>query len=180
MVANKVDAYVERTNRGPLALESLAAIAIGILLIVFPKNATQLLVILFGLFWIIYGVSLLLSLFRNHKEWGWRLAGGIGSIILGVLLATHSLWSAYLGSAVLVWLFAAAGCVIGIIMILKGIAYREWGKAILGFIALAAGFLLVLVAPGASLLVPVLIGAAAILCGGYGLIAAIRKPAKQA
>ncbi|MCU0507181.1 MAG: hypothetical protein MUC34_02080 [Anaerolineae bacterium] len=64
-------------------------------------------------------------------------------------------------------------------MIIRGIAYREWGKAILGFVALAAGFLLVLVAPQASLIVPLLIGAAAILCGLYGLFAAIRKPARQ-
>jgi uncharacterized membrane protein HdeD (DUF308 family) len=180
MVTNRVDAYVAKTNRGPLALESLAAIGIGILLMVSPKNAAQLLVILFGLFWLIYGISLLLSLFRNHKEWGWRLAGGIGSIALGALLVTHSLWSAYLGSAVLVWLFAAAGCMIGIIMIIKGIAYREWGKAILGFVALGGGLLLVLVAPQASLIVPLLMGASAILCGIYGLFAAVRKPAKQA
>jgi uncharacterized membrane protein HdeD (DUF308 family) len=179
VTTRRVGAYVERTPRGPLALEGLAAIAIGILLLVSPEDTSQLLAILFGGFWIIYGMSLLLSLIRNRKEWGWRLAGGLGSLVLGALLVTHSLWSAYIAAAVLVWLLAAAGCVIGVIMIITGIAYREWGKAVVGFLALGAGFLMVLVSPKTSLLMPLLLGVAGILCGGYALLAAIRRPAAR-
>jgi uncharacterized membrane protein HdeD (DUF308 family) len=175
LIATGVKGYVERTNRLPLALESLAAIVMGILLLVSPQQAAQWLIVMFGLFWLIHGVVWLVSIFRNRKEWGWRFAAGVGSILLGGLLLAQPAWSAYLSSAVMVWIVGAAGCVIGVVMVIKGFAYYHWGRVVLGFLTMGASFLLLLGAPLASLTVPSLLGAAAILVGGYGLLKAARK-----
>jgi uncharacterized membrane protein HdeD (DUF308 family) len=159
----------------PLVLESIAAIVMGVLLLISPQNASQLLTVMFGLFWLIHGFGWLWSILRDRREWGWRFAGGLGSIALGILLLAHPLGATYLGAAVMVWIAGASGCVIGVVMAIKGIAYYRWGQAVLGFLTLGASFLLLLGAARASMIVPLVLGAAAILVGGYGLIAAARK-----
>ena len=64
-VKRNVDQYVERTDWLLLALESVAAIVIGILLLVSPQNTTLLIAILIGLFWLIRGVAWVVSTFRE-------------------------------------------------------------------------------------------------------------------
>lgn len=179
LVKRNVNQYVERTEWLPLALESAAAVIVGIMLLVSPKNASQMVIILLGLFWLIRGLVSVLSLLVNRKDWGRRLGFGILYIVVGALVLAYPLWGAYLGSAVAIWLIAAAGVMIGIVKIIRGFAYNEWGQILLGFLCIALGFLLAVGAPAASLAVPWLVGLGAIIVGGAGIVAAIRKRAEK-
>jgi uncharacterized membrane protein HdeD (DUF308 family) len=176
---NPVERYVDRTDRLALVLEGIVAVVVGLLLVINPKNASLLITNLLGLFLVIRGIAWVISIFTNHKGWGWRLAAGIGALIVGAILLAGPALSTYLGAATILFFTAAAGCVIGIVMIIWGIAYHQWGRMILGILALILGFMLVLRSPIATLAVPIVLGIAAIAAGIYAIVAAIRKPGKQ-
>ena len=96
-----------------------------------------------------------------------------------MLVLAYPLESAYLGSAVAVWIVAGAAFVAGIIMVIRGFAYAGWGQVLLGLLSMALGFLLVLRAPTASLAVPWLIGLGVMVVGVAGVVAALRKRARK-
>lgn len=71
---------MRRTNRLPFALDSVAAIVIGVLLIVTPQNAAQLLIVLLGIFW---GSQLSVAPWRSASLAGGALTAGAAVILMG-------------------------------------------------------------------------------------------------
>ena len=85
--------YVKKNkNVSMVAIQSIATIAIGLILLVFPGRSLQLFLILIGLWCIIVGILQLVILFFLRKtlvQWPVLLTNGILTIILGIIIFFH-------------------------------------------------------------------------------------------
>ena len=85
--------YVKKNrNVSMIAIQSIATIAIGLILMVFPGRSLQLFMILIGLWCIIVGILQLVILFLLRKtlvHWPVLLTNGILTIILGIIIFLH-------------------------------------------------------------------------------------------
>ena len=166
---------VKNTNPLPLALISLALTGVGILLIASRVIGSRWLILVVGGLLVLFGIGSLLSLFKNRREWGWRVAWGLGSIAIGAVFLAQPLGIAYLVYATLIWLTAGALAVTGVGLIIFGLGWRPWWLVLPGIVCLPVSLLLVIFAPQLTAYVPWLLAVAAILGGGAGLVSAIRN-----
>ena len=166
---------VRNTRSLPLAFVSLALTAVGIFLLVSRVTGSRVIMLALGGLLVLFGVGSLLSLFKNRREWGWRIAWGLGSIAIGAVFLARPLGIAYLVYAALIWLVAAGLALAGVGLIIFGLGWRPWYLVIPGLICLPVSFALVAAAPEITAYVPWVLGVAAILGGGAGLVSAIRS-----
>jgi uncharacterized membrane protein HdeD (DUF308 family) len=146
----------------------LAAIVFGVLTLVWPKISLLALVLMFGIFAIITGITAIVASLRNREEphWGLLLFEGI----LGVLAGTVALvWP---GITALAFLFLIAGWAImtGILEVVAPLSFpMSGGRGLLsvlsGIVSIAFG-VLIAAQPASGLLAVVwLIGVYAIIIG---------------
>jgi uncharacterized membrane protein HdeD (DUF308 family) len=118
-----------------ILLEGLAALIIGIMLVVNPVSTTILLVQILGWYWLIMGIITLVSLLAGVLgicfgaiSLFWALKAGWGAAIMGILSIIFGLLllgSPYTGVVLLVYLLAVLGIVGGIITIYMAIKLRS-------------------------------------------------------
>jgi uncharacterized membrane protein HdeD (DUF308 family) len=89
-IAEGIHAFMAQGWRGFL-LELLSAIlyiAVGILLLVNPVTGALALTVVLAVFLVVEGLfkAIMALRVRDHRGWGWILASGILSILLGVLI----------------------------------------------------------------------------------------------
>ncbi|MDD1748657.1 MAG: DUF308 domain-containing protein [Methanothrix sp.] len=122
-------------------LEGLAALIIGIYLIVSPIAATIILVGVLGWYWLIVGISTLVTILIDKTNWIWRAVSGLLGILAGLVVISHPLFSAVLVPEMVV-------ITAGILVICFGFirlfwAMKEgWGAAIMGVINIILGVLI--------------------------------------
>jgi uncharacterized membrane protein HdeD (DUF308 family) len=167
--------HVNRTDWVQLTVESTAAIIDGALLIIAPGTASQLLAVTLGLFGLIYGLSLLLSLISDRTEWGFRAGGGIASMVVGGLLLALPAQLGYITCVILVWLAATLGIMSGLIRIVLGFGNYDTRRGVLGIVILFASIGLLVLVIVRQPLGPRLIGALLTFGGVAGLVAAQGK-----
>jgi uncharacterized membrane protein HdeD (DUF308 family) len=126
-LAEGIHAFMAQGWRGFL-LELLSAIlylAVGILLLVNPVEGALALTVVLAVFLIVEGIfKIIMALrVRDHRGWGWLLASGILSLILGVLI-----WAQWPASGL--WVI---GLLVGIQLLFTGwalvmlaLAARAW------------------------------------------------------
>jgi uncharacterized membrane protein HdeD (DUF308 family) len=125
-------------------LEGIAALIIGLLLIAEPTATTVVVVQLLGAYWLIDGIFRLVTMFMDRRGWGWKLAGGIVGIILGLVVLQHPLWSSILVPATLAAVVGVLGMIMGIFAIIQGFQGSGWGSAILGVMGFLLGLMVFL------------------------------------
>jgi uncharacterized membrane protein HdeD (DUF308 family) len=113
-IAEGIHAFMAQGWRGFL-LELLSAIlylAVGILLLVNPVGGALALTVVLAIFLIVEGVFKIIMAMRvrDHRGWGWLLASGILSLVLGVLI-----WSEWPASGL--WVI---GLLVGIQVLFTG------------------------------------------------------------
>jgi uncharacterized membrane protein HdeD (DUF308 family) len=86
-------------------IEGIAAIIIGILLLVNPRITTGVLIQFLGIYWFIVGIIDIVRIFLDSSMWGWKLFSGIIGILAGIAIIQYPLWASLLVPAVLVWVF---------------------------------------------------------------------------
>jgi uncharacterized membrane protein HdeD (DUF308 family) len=146
----------------------LVAILFGVLTLVWPRLSLTVLVLLFGLFAVIGGITAVAAALRNHEEHGWGLLlfEGIVGILAG---AVALIWPGITAFAFL-FLIAAWAILTGILEFVAPLAYpMSGGRAVLmvlaGIISVVFG-VLIAIQPAAGLLAVVwLIGIYAIIVG---------------
>ena len=125
-----------------ILLQGLAALIIGIYLILYPIMTTIYLVQVLGWYWIFVGLLTLATILMDKTDWMWRALSGILGIIAGMVVIGHPYWSAILVPETLV-------IVVGILAICFGAlslfwAMREgWGAAIMGALSIIFGLLII-------------------------------------
>ena len=155
-------------------IEGIAAIIIGIFLLINPRVTTVVLIQFLGIYWFIVGIIDIVRIFMDSTMWGWKLFSGIIGILAGIAIIQYPLWSSLLVPTVLVWVFGFFGIIIGVIGLIQAFQGAGWGAGILGILSILFGLLLIFNAFVASLTLPFIFGILAIVGGLAALVMAFQ------
>ena len=146
----------------------IAAILFGILALVWPKLTLYVLVLLFGIFAVITGITAVAAALRNTEEQGWGLLLFEG--ILGILAGAVALVWPGITALAFLYLLAAWAILTGILEIVAPLSFpMSGGRALMsvlaGVVSIVFG-MLIAARPASGLLTVVwLIGVYAIVLG---------------
>jgi len=155
-------------------IEGIAAIIIGILLLVSPAVTTIVLIQFLGIYWFIVGIIDIVRIFMDSSMWGWKLFSGLIGILAGIAIIQYPLWATLLVPTTLVWVFGFFGIIIGVIGLIQAFQGAGWGAGILGVLSVLFGLLLITNAFVASLTLPFIFGILAGVGGVAALVMAFR------
>jgi len=155
-------------------IEGIAAIIIGVLLLVNPRITTAVLIQFLGIYWFIIEIIDIVRIFMDSSMWGWKLFSGIIGILAGIAIIQYPLWASLLVPTVLVWVFGFFGVIIGIIGLIQAFQGAGWGVGILGILSILFGLLLLFNAFVASFTLPFIFGILAIVGGLAALVMAFQ------
>lgn len=158
-----------------LALAGVFSILFGLAALFWPGLTIFVLVALFGVYAIAYGLVELANVFKaigENRTWWTHLLIGLISLGAGVVVF------AWPGITSLVLLFAIAfwAIAIGVAEVLAGLFQAQFGLLIAGAISVVFGFILLANPIAGALALVTVIGVFAIVRGVMLLIAAIRAP----
>ncbi len=125
-----------------ILLQGIALVILGALLLTSPAMTTFILIQFLGIYWLVKGIFEIVSIFIDHRQWGWKLFSGILGIIAGLLILNHPLWATLLVPATLVWLLGIMGLVMGGISLYQAFKGAGWGVGILGGLSILFGLYL--------------------------------------
>ena len=154
--------------RTMLLFRGIAAVLFGILTLVWPNLSLAVLVLLFGVFAVVGGITTVAAALRNREEqgWGFLLFEGILGILAGVVALV---WPGIAALAFL-YLLAAWAILTGILELVAPLSFpMRGGRAVLmvlaGLLSIVFG-ILIAIQPASGLLAVVwLIGIYAIVFG---------------
>ena len=123
-IAEGIHAFMVKEWRGFL-LELLSAVlylGVGLLLLVDPLKGAVALTLILAVFLLVEGIFKIITALRvrDHRGWGWLLASGIVSVVLGVLI-----WKQWPASGL--WVI---GLLVGIQLLFTG-----WSLVMLALVA---------------------------------------------
>jgi uncharacterized membrane protein HdeD (DUF308 family) len=156
-----------------ILLQGICALIIGFLLITETGATIATLTILLGIYWFVLGIIDLVRMFSEPAGWGWKLLSGIIGILAGLVLIRHPLWSAAIGTSVLVWIVGALGVVYGAVAIIRAIMGGGWGMALAGALSLLLGLVLLFHTAATVVVLIYTAGVMAIIGGLVGIVGAI-------
>lgn len=154
-------------------IQGIAALIIGVLLLMSPGMTTLVLVQLLGIYWLIDGIISIVRIFTKSTDthWGWLLARGIFGIIVGLVVIQHPIWSTVLIPTTIVIVMGFYGIVGGIIGLVEGFSGGvKWGVVALGALSLILGIILLFNPLLGATILPIVVGIFAII---FGIIAII-------
>jgi uncharacterized membrane protein HdeD (DUF308 family) len=152
-----------------LALSGIAAVLFGILVFSWPRLAVAVLVILFGAFALVDGISSIIMAvegIEHHQTWVWPLAHGIAGVLAGlVTFAWPRLTALALLFVIAVWAIVAGAIQIFAALELRRALHDEWIMLAGGALSVLFGVVVIL-RPGAGALALIaLIGVFAVVLG---------------
>ncbi len=154
-------------------LQGIAAVILGLLLLTNTATTLATLVILLGVYWFVLGIFDLVRIFTDPYGWGWKLLSGIVGIAAGLVLIRHPLWSAAIGSSLLVWVIGIFGLIIGSLALLRAVTGAGWGSAFSGLLSILLGLLLLFHTATTVVVLVYTVGIIAIVGGGAEIIGSI-------
>ncbi len=152
-------------------IEGIAALAVGVFLVLVPAETTLILVQFLGIYWLITGILSIVSLFMDRAHWGWKLISGILGIAAGFIIIQHPIWSAVIIPTTLIIIIAALGVAAGIAFIIMAFRGGGWGAGILGVVSIILGVILFMDPFIAAAALPYVLGAFAIVGGIASIVA---------
>jgi len=157
-------------------LLGIIAILFGVLFFVYPIQTLTLLATFLGIYWMINGIVVLITLFSDTSGRGWKLLVGILGILAGILVLTYPFYSALLIPTLFAIIIGVEGLIIGAVYTVQGFSGAGWGTGILGILSIIFGLILIanpLVAAAALVL---LLAGLAIIGGIAAVILAFSMP----
>ena len=155
-------------------IEGIAAIILGILLLINPGSTTVLIIQFLGIYWFIDGIVSIVRIFIDKTAWGWKLFSGIIGILAGIAIIQYPLWATLLVPTVMVWLFGFFGIIIGVIGLIQAFQGAGWGAGILGVLSILFGILLLANPLVGAVTLPFIFGFLGIVGGIAALAMAFR------
>ena len=117
-------------------LRGIALLVVGGYLLAYPARTTVFLIAVLGWYWLFSGIFTIGSLFVERSQWGWRLAGGLLSIVAGGYIIAAPYIGAVLVVGTVTLLLGINGMIIGVIDIVKAFKGAGWGIGFLGLFSL--------------------------------------------
>jgi uncharacterized membrane protein HdeD (DUF308 family) len=162
--------------RGFVLLLGIVAVLFGALLFVYPIRTLELLVAILGLYWLLNGIVVLASLFKDKSGWGWKLLVSILGILAGVLVLAYPLYSAVLIPTIYAIIIGVEGLIIGAIYLVQGFSGSGWGAGILGVLSIIFGVILIANPLIGAVALVLLLAGLAVVGGIAAIILAFRMP----
>jgi uncharacterized membrane protein HdeD (DUF308 family) len=154
---------------GLVLVEGIVVALLGLILLAAPGASLVFLVWLLGIYLLIAGIFRIIGIFLDSSSWGWKLAGGILSLIAGLAILSNPLWSTTLASTwlvILVGFLAMLQGAAGLVVALQG---GGWGMGALSVLGILFGLFLV-INPLMGVATLTLILAIFMLIGGVGAV----------
>lgn len=155
-------------------IEAIAAIIIGLLMLISPVSTLLVLVRLLGFYFLITGVLSIIGIFIDSSSWGWKLLSGILGILAGIVIIEHPLWSTLIVPATFVWVLGAIMIIIGVSSLIMAFQGAGWGRGVLGVLGILLGIALFARTLLAALSLPLVLGILALVGGVLALYDAFR------
>jgi uncharacterized membrane protein HdeD (DUF308 family) len=155
-------------------LQGIAAVILGLLLLLEPGATIVSIVHVVGIYWLVSGVMSIVSIFVDSEMWGWKLLSGVVGILAGLFIVQHPLWSAVLIPTTLVIVIAVQGLIIGCVHLFMAFKHRSWGLGILGVLNVVLGLVLLGSPMGGVLALASVYGVLAIIGGAASIYTAFR------
>ena len=155
-------------------IEGIAALILGILLLLAPGKALIALVGVVGLYFLVRGILYFVDIFRDQSQWLAKLIAGILCIVIGIIVVQHPAWAAALVPAAVGWIVAIGTIAVGAIGLGQALSGEGWWRGILGFFAVLIGIALIFNPLNAASIVPVILGIAGVGVGIVGIVWAFR------
>ena len=150
-------------------LQGIAAFLIGILLVTNPGITVLTLVVFLGVYWLVGGVFDLVSIFLDHRGWGWRLFTGILGILAGLVIVRNPLWAGIAVPTTLVYVLGIIGVILGGARLVRAFTGGGLGEGLLGVVSIILGIFL-LMRPLISLLFLVYVIGFWAIAGGVAMM----------
>jgi uncharacterized membrane protein HdeD (DUF308 family) len=130
-----------------LLIQGIAAIILGILLLINPATTLIALAWVLGIYWIVGGVMDIVGAFTRKdgdRGWFWSLVSGGLGIIVGLMLVSQPIMGAVLVPFTLTLMIGIGAILIGISNIIGGFVMRkeiegEWWMIIWGVLSIVLG-----------------------------------------
>jgi uncharacterized membrane protein HdeD (DUF308 family) len=159
-----------------VALRGAISIVFGILLLLFPPLVITTMVLFFGAYALVDGVSAIFTAVqnRNQARWWYTLLEGIIGVVAGILVFAHPLIATITATYFVLYIVAFWAILGGIFQIMQAIELRkeiegEIWLGLSGLLSLLFGVFLIF-APGAGILALLTIIAAYAIAFGVMLI----------
>lgn len=150
-----------------ILLWGIAAIVLGVALLLQPGVTALVWVQTMAIFWLVGGIFDLVGLFTNReKGWVWRALSAVLSILAGLIVLGNPILGTIFTVQILFFFMAISSIVNGVLNVVSGVQMRwGWGPLLLGVLQVLIGlWLLMHPLIGMLALVPVL-GVVAIVGG---------------
>ena len=129
-----------------LLVWGVAWVILGLFLLFQPGITAILLVQIMAVFWVVGGVIDLVTALTHgdHPHRGWRVLGGVLSIVAGVIIMAHPILGTIVTIAFGFYLLAIAAIFNGVTNIITGVkGGMSWGGTLLGLLQVIIGIFLV-------------------------------------
>jgi uncharacterized membrane protein HdeD (DUF308 family) len=163
-----------------ILIEGIAAVILGILLLLYPTATLFVLIQFLGIWWLVSGILDIVSLFIDRTAWGWKLLSGIVGIIAGIVILQHPLTAAIVVPGILVLVLGILGLVQGILGIIGAFQGGGWVSAVFGVISIIFGLILIGNAVVAGFIaLPLVLGVFGLIGGAIGIYQAFQVKKAQ-
>jgi uncharacterized membrane protein HdeD (DUF308 family) len=169
-----------------MLITGVAAVLLGIFLIMAPVRTTVALVQILGIYWLITGLFSLVSIIVDRSNWVWKLFSGILSILAGLFIVLLPLWiteSVVILLTSLLFVAAGAGILGGGALLIVAFFERSWGVGILAVLSIIFGIVMFLNPLIAAVALRLALGGLVILGGIAAIVSSFssrKRPAMAA
>lgn len=132
-----------RQPRWSVLIQGIVALVLGISLLTYPIGVLVILTVFLGIYWMINGIIVLISLYSDRSDRNWKILVGILGIIAGILVLVYPLYSAILLPTFLAIIIGVDGLIIGAIHIARGFAGAGLGAWVIGIVSIIFGLILI-------------------------------------
>jgi len=165
---------------GLVLINGIAALGLGILLLVSPGTTIRILGQLLGLFFLVAGFMAIVSMCINTEKWGLKLVAGLAGILGGLIVLQNPAWTAIIGDTTLLITLAVIGIVMGIAYLVQAFQGGGWGHGIIGAVILIFGIILLLSPFLGALVLPYVLGVCGLIGGVIAIYVAFRLRGAEA
>jgi uncharacterized membrane protein HdeD (DUF308 family) len=166
---------VQKGDRMLLLFGGIVSLILGILLFTQTGATLSIVMLLVGLSWFIWGIFLLLSIFIDHREWGWRLFGGVIALAAGWLVLSNPVAGTVAVPVALAIVLGVFGVVIGIAALISAFQGEGWGVGIFGAVSIVIGLLMIFNSLVSAQVLVFLTAILLVIQGGIGIVMSFFK-----
>lgn len=156
-------------------IEGIAAIVVGIWLLVAPVRSTLILVQVMAWFWIIDGIMNLVLIFVDRRAWGWKLFMGILGILAGFWIVSNPVAGAVTALIAVIVVLAVQAIIYGVVALVAAFQGAGVGSGVIGALSIVLGVLLLMEPWLSAMAIPWVYGVFAIAGGLVAIWAAFRQ-----